>query len=131
MPTWYSIDRAHGIVFTRSWGVVTYGEIREQYLALCADPEFDREFCQLADLRAVEQLALTADQTRQLARVTAFRPGRPRAYVGVHEEAYGMARMFSIFCELEGQNVRVFREWADALQWLRFVTEIPAEALPR
>jgi hypothetical protein len=131
MPISYTIDRDHGIVFSRAWDVLTYPELREHYFRLAADPDFDPDFCQLADNRQVRRVEMTAQTLRQLAGITIFTEGRPRALVVPTETDYGLARMYAIFCETAGQNVAVFREWTDALQWLVCTADVPAGSLPR
>jgi hypothetical protein len=131
MPITYTIDRDHGVVLSRAWDVLTYAELREHYFRLAADPDFDPGFCQLADNRQVHRVDMTAQTLRQLAGITIFAEGRPRALVVSAESDYGLARMYAIFSETAGQKVAVFREWADALQWLVCTAEIPAESLPR
>ena len=129
MPLSYVIDCAHGIVFSRAWGVLTFEDLRDHYFRMSIDPDFDPDFCQLADNREVHAVEMDPQTIRRLAHITVFSPGRPRALVVAGEVPYGLARMYAIFSETEGQKVAVFREPVDALQWLLCVTDLPAAAL--
>jgi hypothetical protein len=131
MPITYTIDREHGIVMSRSWGTLTIPELREYLFRLSIDRDFGPTFCELSDARELQDVDMTVDGLRSLAHISVFAPGRPRALVVPKEAQYGLARVFAAYSQMEGQQVAVFREWGDALQWLLCLTDVPAAALPR
>jgi len=63
-------------------------------------------------------VAVTGAGIRQLATVSVFQPGTPRALVVTSPVMYGLARMFQTLRGLQGELIAVFRELEAACAWL-------------
>jgi hypothetical protein len=118
MPTSYAIDAGKRLVRSRAWGVFSAAELIEHYRSLSADPAFDSTYSQLGDLRDVERFDLEEPMIGREALNSIFAPKALRALVAPAYVGYGLARIYSAYAELVPQNIRVFRELAEAEQWL-------------
>jgi hypothetical protein len=108
---------------------VTDCELLAHARALTADPRFARNFHQLADLREVTDARVTESTNKQLlVKLNPFGAGARRAMVVTCDVAYGMARMYQILREGSLDELEIFRELDDALQWLG-IAEAKAELL--
>lgn len=123
MPTSFAIHDTRRLVLSRAWGAVSDADILRHYARLEADPGFDAQFDQLCDLQEVTHMEASTSLLRTLA--TAFSQGSLRAFVAPRDYEYGVCRMFQSLCEGEGIQVEVFREFGDALDWIR-----PTDAAP-
>ena len=130
MPACYVIDVAHRIVISQALGRLTDSDLWQHQQRLRQDPMFDPTFCQLWDCTGVTAVAVTGEGLRQLATVSVFQPGTPRAIVAPNDAMYGLARMFQTLRGFQGEQIAVFRELADAHAWLE-VAHLSAEAGPR
>jgi hypothetical protein len=107
--------------------------------ALASDPRFDQSFQQLIDLREVTDLDFPSSTIRSLAQMSPWGFGARRAVVVGTDVAFGMARMYQILREPDGEDVRIFRGVEPALEWLGLATDeaaiiaalSEAPALPR
>ena len=118
MPESFSIDTDRGVVHCRAWGRFTSEELMAHYTRMRAHPEFDPGFRQLGDLRDVEEFDITTATVEAAAELPTFTPGTRRALVASETVQFGLARMFGSFAELNGQEVRVFRDYDEAVRWL-------------
>src|SRR5256885_145293 len=114
MPYPYEIDTERRIVITRAVGSLTGDDIRETRTRLLADPAFDPTFSQLIDLRRMTDTTLELVELMSIAGSSVFRPGVRRAIVSTTPLQYGIARMFETLSEQHGQDVKVFRDSAEA-----------------
>jgi hypothetical protein len=97
MPCAYTIDLARSLVLSRGWGVLTDRELLVHVRALTADPRFARYLRQLADLRDVTDVQVTASTIiREMVRLNPFGAGARRALVVTSDVVFGMARMYQI-----------------------------------
>ena len=103
---------------SRLSGTVTEDEVDEHNRRLRADPLFDPNYRQLTDLREITDTKIGSGVVRDTARDQYFAPGTKRAFVANTDYTFGMARMFALHAESEGQTIAVFREIADAEEWL-------------
>jgi hypothetical protein len=117
MPADYQIDRAHRVVYSRAWGALTDEDLANNRAALFADPAFDPGLAQLYDLTDVTEVKVTSVSLLQLAMTSRFAPTARRAVVVSSDEAFGMARMYSILSGHE-ELIQVFRDRAGAMRWL-------------
>jgi N-acetyl-anhydromuramyl-L-alanine amidase AmpD len=126
MPIRATIDHARHRVTTRCEGVVTFEDI-EHHLGL-EERERGLSYHELFDVTGcrtnitAEQVRALVHQVRVLAR--SHPDFGPTAIVAHSDVMYGMARMFSILNEVPdhgvpGPPVEVFRDVAEAEQWLR------------
>jgi hypothetical protein len=118
MPASYEIDTTRRLVISRAWGTLTAQEVREHYREMAAERAFDPSFAQLADLRAVERIAIDPPDLGREALETVFGSHSPRAFVTGTGSQYEVARMYGTYAHFARQNVRVFRSMGDAERWL-------------
>lgn len=118
MPCSYTIDLARSLVLSRGWGVLTDGELLAHVRALTVDPRFVRHFHQLADLRDVTDVEVTASTVREMARLNPYGDGSRRAVVVTSDVLFGMARMYQILRDEPTDQLEIFRKLDDALRWL-------------
>jgi hypothetical protein len=106
---------------------VTWQEIQERQDQTKTDPEFNPDFSQIGDLRAVTGFELTTDQTRFLARRLVFSAASKSALVAANPAVFGVGRMWEMFTEMSDNpsHIRVFYDLSSALQWLNL------ESLPQ
>jgi hypothetical protein len=90
---------------------------------LSADPRFAKNFCQLADLRDVTDIQVTAATIREMVRLNPFWAGARRAVVVTSDVVFGMARMYQILRDESPDALEIFRKMDGALQWLGIVDE--------
>ena len=118
MPTGFDIDVARRLVLCRCWGVLTSGELVAHYRALRADPDFDPEFSQLADLRDVTAFEVDARAISSEALLETFAHTARRALIAQSDVGFGLSRMYASYADSASQNVQVFRTQRDAEEWL-------------
>jgi len=130
MPASYSIDARLGVVFSRRWGVVTNEELIANARVLARDPRFRPTFRQLADLRHVESLAVTAAGIRELAQLNPFSKEARRAGVVGSDVSFGVLRMYQSSLSAGAEDILVAHTMAEALKWLGLdpSTPWPAES---
>jgi hypothetical protein len=95
---------------------------------LTADPRFARDFRQLADLRDVTDVQITASTIREMVKLNPFGAGARRAVVVTNDVVFGMARMYQILTDESPDELQIFRKVDDALQWL-WIADAKAELL--
>jgi hypothetical protein len=120
MPADFRIDRSRHVVYSRAWGVLTDQDLSDNRDALFADPAFDPGLAQLYDFTEVTEVQVTSAVVRQLAQTSRFAPRARRAIVVSSDDAFGMARMYSLLSDRE-EMTQVFRDRASAMQWLESV----------
>jgi hypothetical protein len=118
VPVSYRIDREGRTVFTKASGVVTDADVLEFQKRLGDDPDFETDFRQLADCRAIEEIALTRGGVEEASSRSPFGAGSLRAFVVSGDAAFGMARMFENLRHRARDEVRVFRDVEEARRWL-------------
>ena len=118
MPATYAIDIERKLVRSRIWGAPTEEEILDHGRRLRADPCFQPDFRQLLDMSELKEILISPQDVRQAARDQFFSPGARRALVAHSDAAFGMARMYALASEVEGQTIKVFREFCAAEAWL-------------
>jgi hypothetical protein len=106
------------LVLSRGWGVLINSEILAHVRALSIDPRFVPNFHQLANLRDVEDVEVTASTIRELARLNPYGEGSRRAVVVTSDLLFGMARMYQILRDEPADELEIFRKLDDALRWL-------------
>lgn len=121
MPIRFRVDPELRCVFLTGVPPITDDDLTQYQRDLAAHPDHGAGFDQLADMRGVAGLGLTANGVRAAGLLTRYWAehitGTKVAIIAPDEAAYGMARMFSAFV-FEDLSVRVFREVADAEEWI-------------
>lgn len=115
----YLIDTVRCLVVSRAWGTMTDEDWVDHYRRLRGDPAFDAGFRQLADMREVTRVAVSAATVAEVARRRVFAADARRAFVVGGDAAFGVARMYATYAGLHaGGEVRVYRDMRDAERWL-------------
>lgn len=121
MPVSYRIDADLRRVIATVTGIVTIEEMLDALLAVTDDPTYEPGFDIYSDHREIEQ-SLGTGQVMQLAghleRLAAKVAGARWAIVTTAPASYGMMRLFSVHAEQIPMSVSVFRETAEAEEWL-------------
>ncbi|HEY1953399.1 MAG TPA: hypothetical protein VGG76_11405 [Gemmatimonadaceae bacterium] len=118
MPTSYTIDPKQGLVASRLWGTVTEDEVHDHNNRLRNDPAFVPSYRQIVDLTGITEIRVGTGLINATSHDQFFNPGTRRAFVATEDAAYGMARMFALQAESDGQTIEVFRDLNKARAWL-------------
>lgn len=118
LPAKYLIDVERKLVISQAWGALTNDDVREHYEALRADPLFDPTYRQLVDMTGITEDLVDINTKRQASQNQIFAPGVRRAWVASEDYTFGMARMYAVAAESQGQTIGVFRARSDAEEWL-------------
>ena len=118
MPAKYLIDVERRLVISQAWGALTNDDVREHFQALRADPLFDPTYRQLVDMTGITEDLVDINTKRQESQNQIFVPGVRRAWVASGDYTFGMARMYAVAAESQGQTIGVFRARSDAEKWL-------------
>jgi hypothetical protein len=127
MPFSYAVYIEHRLVISTGLGLVTWEEIKTRQDQTKTDPDFNPEFNQIVDLRAVTGLDMTGDHVRLLARRKIFSAASKRAFVAISPAIFGVGRMWEILTEMSDNpsQIRLFYDLPSALKWLNL------ESLPQ
>jgi len=119
VPAFYKIDKERKLVMSAGSGVLTREDLLGHQERLLKDPEFDPTFSQLLDFTHITKVDITPEDVRLAARKTIFSPQSHRAMLVKDDLQFGLARMFEIHRELNGEKgIRVFRNIDEALDWV-------------
>ncbi len=127
MPIHYRIDPIRRMVCARGWGVVTNDDLRDYYHHLIADNRFRPDYRQLTTLDEVTAFQVDTCVLAEAAGWSIYDLGTRRAIVARADVAFGLARMFSVYAERVGQNVRAFRDAAGALAWIDSPSDVEGD----
>ena len=120
MPLSLEIESGTGVVIGTVTGTMSLEDTKQAAETIWANPEW-RGKAVLWDLRGAT-VQLQAAEVRQLAEfILGGQPDAPPrvAFVPGRDADYGLARMFEVFREHVATEVRVFRDWDEALAWVR------------
>jgi len=120
MPCRYVIDKERRLVITTGEGCVTPAEIKALRNQARGDPDFDREFNEVVDFRAVTAVDINSQQAEELAGTEVFSPNSKIALVVPSPAIFGTGRMYSIYNEMSkvASYVSAFYDLPSALKWL-------------
>jgi hypothetical protein len=118
LPASYTIDTDRKLVVTRIWGAPTEDDIYDHGQRLRNDPQFRPDFRQLVDMSELTEIRVGSGVIRDASRNQFFAPGVKRAVVANSDASFGMARMYAIASENQGQTIEVFRDINAARAWL-------------
>ncbi len=93
----YVIDQERRLMISTGWDRVTFAEIVAHRGQLASDPEFDPEFDQLVDGRAVTELDLSLEDAKAIASRSLFSSSSRRAFVASDLAILGMARLVETY----------------------------------
>jgi len=107
MPLSYTIDRRLKIVVARASGVLSEEDLRGSREQIQSDPAYSPSFAQLFDLSDVTDIEVSIPVMARIAGSSTVSPGARRAFVGVNDIQYEMARTFAALSEpVEGGRDR-------------------------
>jgi hypothetical protein len=119
VSAFYKIDKERKLVLSSGTGVLTKEDILGHMDRLSKDPDFDPNFSQVSDFTQITVLEIGPEDVRQLAQRNIFSPRSRRAFVVKNNLQFGLARMFEIHRELNGETgIRVFRTFDEAMDWI-------------
>jgi hypothetical protein len=118
LPITYDIDDGERLVTSRLWGAVTEDEVYGHNQTLRTDPRFNPGYRQLVDLTGITEIKVSTNMINDTARDQFFTPGVRRAFVASDDAVFGLARMFALQAEGDGQTIEVFRDQRKAEEWL-------------
>jgi hypothetical protein len=119
VPAFYKIDKERRIVLSSVAGVLTRTDIQGHMDRLSNDSDFDPNYSQIVDFTQLSGVDIEPEDVRQFAERNIFSPRSRRAFVVKDDLQYGLARMFEIHRELNGETgIRVFRTIDEALDWV-------------
>lgn len=119
MPAEYQIDQTQGLVLSRASGVLLREDLMSHGTRLRGDPDFKPHYRQLWDFTEITKSELSYAELTAMAKISVFAPTSRRAILAPVDVVFGMARMFQMLKETEGETgIRVFRKRSEALRWL-------------
>lgn len=119
MPVFYKIDKERRLVLSSASGVFSRVEAAAHMERLQKDPDFDPSYSQIADFSQVTKIDLQAQDVRELAQRSIFSTQSRRALIAPGDTAYGLARMFGMLRENQGEmGIGIFRTLEEALDWV-------------
>lgn len=118
MPWNYRIDEERRLVVTTVWDKLTGAEVVEFHRKLQNDPGFEPDFFQFLDLADLMEIQIDRITVAELARFDLFSARSRRAFFAPNPLAFGMSRMFMAFREASQEQIQVFKDRQEALQWL-------------
>jgi hypothetical protein len=119
VSAFYKIDKERRLVLSSGAGVLTKEDILGHMERLSKDPDFDPDFSQLMDFTQITALEIGPEDVRRFAERNIFSSHSRRAMVVRNDLQFGLARMFEIHRELNGETgIRVFRTLDEALDWI-------------
>lgn len=118
MPHSYVIDTRRGLMWLRASGLLTTSELQEVREEGVHDPQFDRRFATLIDLREVTRFVPDRAWIRRMAERPLLDVSTKLAIVPPAHQPYLMADLFAAYARICGRPVRVFRDIDAAEQWL-------------
>jgi len=128
MPVRLRVLKEQHLVHTIWEGRVTFADCLDHNELLRGDPDFDPSMKQLSDARTAKS-AVTADQVRALAKMSAFGVDSRRAVVATDNDTWAVTRMYEAQ-SVDAGTVGLFRTEAEALEWLGLSQEDTALLLP-
>lgn len=113
----YRLDADRRLVLTTLAGVVTEDDLDGLENTMSKDPAFDPTWPVLVNATHLDPAAISAEGLRY--RAAQVRPLHHRvAVVAPADVVFGLARMFQMLTEGNGNQIEVFRTPREALAWL-------------
>jgi hypothetical protein len=120
VSAFYKIDRERRLVMSSGAGTLTRNDILGHMEGLSRDPDFDPDFSQLMDFTHLTAVEIGPDDVREFAKRNIFSSHARRAILVKNDLQFGLARMFEIHRELNGEmGIHVFRALDEALDWIQ------------
>jgi hypothetical protein len=117
MPFSYYVDETARVLHVDVSGPVDDAQLLDLVISLRREPAFIGGYPILCNCSAVTSVMISAAMIESLARA-----GRARtnfvAVIAPSAIAFGLARMYQIFCDPEDARIRVFANSEEAMGWL-------------
>jgi hypothetical protein len=119
MPASFQIDKERRLVISTASGIFTIADALAHQQDLPKHPDFDPSFSHFVDLSEVTKPELSGKDMEWFAQATIFSPHSRRAVLATHDVAFGLARMYGILREFQGEEgLQVFRNRDQAMNWV-------------
>jgi len=122
MPIRMIIDKTTGLIRTTASGRVTGEDLVAYYHRLRSHPDFRSNLSEIFDLTDVTAAEVGADDVRRLSSVTEEFTHRgvtvKVAIVAPRDLEFGLSRMYEMLQSQSKNDVRVFRDRAEAEAWI-------------
>ena len=122
MPIEHMVDQKTGIMHVRRWGEITTHDEEDALNKRIKDPMVVPNIPVIVDCREVDPPDSTEVVHYLAKRITVLADDLdcgPVAIVVSSDVEYGMARMFAALTELKHKDTEVFRNYDDALKWVK------------
>jgi hypothetical protein len=111
---------------TSGSGVLTKEDVLEHMSRLSNDPDFDPNYSQIVDCTQITAVEFGPEEVREFAQRNIYSPRSRRAFVVKDDLQFGLARMFEIHRELNGEmGSRVFLNLEEAQDWVLSGQAVP------
>jgi len=117
MAVTYRRDLERRLLVVTLAGLVTESDLERLTEQVRNDPSLDPTWAALVDASTLNPAGLTSETLRSRAGIPRPRPV-PIAIVAPTDVVFGLARMFQMMSEGQGNRIEVFRYTGDALAWL-------------
>jgi hypothetical protein len=97
---------------------MTNDDVLEHHRSLRNDPDFDPTYRQIVDMSGITDDLVDVATKELVSRDQIFARGARRAWVATENYTFGMARMYTVAANGQGQSVQVFRTRKEAEDWL-------------
>jgi hypothetical protein len=120
MPYRYVIDTERRLVISTGWGRLSFADVTAHQDQLAGDPDFNPEFNQLVDARAVTELNASWDEAKILVGRKFFAPTARRAFLGSGFSIAAVAKLLRAYSQIKSKpgEISVFHDPESALKWL-------------
>jgi hypothetical protein len=122
VPVTYIIDNTKNLIRITCSGLVSLEDVVDHFRGLKDDPDCGGHLDVLLDVHEADSVP-ESKQLRvvnsQIASIRAKVTFGICAIVANRDAMFGMMRMFAVFAEENFRAIRVFRETAEAEEWLR------------
>ncbi len=118
MPLNYTIHAKGSLILERGCGVLSDADVTLHFQALANDQRIDPNTRVLSDLRGVEHIDLTEIGFRKALHNQDRIRADKAAIVAPVDLTFGLSRIYETLATELANEVRVFRDWHEALHWL-------------
>lgn len=134
MPVSFRVDLLRNRVVTHGVGTVTGDDFARLRVQIRSHPDVTRDMDHLVDLREVEEYAVPGAEVHRLAQGADIdepaAPGVRVAIVTASPVGFGLARMYELSRSAAPEDIEVFNDVDEALEWLEREGDRERKAAP-